>query len=208
MLRVDFPSPSQVLIAANPVGAIAYYSELDTLDMLGLNDKWIARHGTIVPVPGHQRRATLSYLLERRANLVFGVPWVVTSGEPLEFDTFRSEDMSVFLGGGFMDASIPQGTLVLRIPLGTGKDALAWYLTPSLEIDEAIRRLGWETYAVETEATYAKEQVARLGELHPLKRVSRSDPLISIARGCGVENGVCTETSMDGNYGCGERCAR
>jgi arabinofuranosyltransferase len=182
-LRASFPQPSRVLIAANPVGAIGYYSELDTLDMLGLNDKWIARHGTIVPIPGHQRRATLSYLLERRTNLVFGVPWVVTSGELLETSTFGPEDVAVFLGGGHMDTSIPQGTLVLRIPLGTGKDALAWYLTPSAEVDEVIRDSGWETYPVENDETFTSGRVAGPGAPTPARGSLAQSPAIWITTG-------------------------
>ncbi|MBA2443097.1 MAG: hypothetical protein H0V53_11935 [Rubrobacter sp.] len=44
------------LVAANAVGALGYYSEVRIVDMLGLNDAHIARHGDAEPrfIPGHQ----------------------------------------------------------------------------------------------------------------------------------------------------------
>ena len=44
------------LVASNAVGAFGYYSEVRIVDMLGLNDEHIARHGTENPEepPGHQ----------------------------------------------------------------------------------------------------------------------------------------------------------
>jgi arabinofuranosyltransferase len=148
-LRQAFFDSQSVSIAANPVGAIAYYSELATIDMLGLNDLWIARNGPIVTAqPGHQRRATLSYLLGRRVNLVFGVPWVVWSDDQLSDLDLGPEVAESFMGGGSMDVPVPAGTSIVRIPLGTDRDVLAWYLTASPEVDLAIVRLGWHTYPV------------------------------------------------------------
>jgi arabinofuranosyltransferase len=145
-LAAVFPGPTQVTIAANPVGAIAYYSNLDTVDMLGLNDHWIAHNGIIVPIPGHQRRATLAYLLECDVNLVFGVPWVVSSDDQLSDLDLGPEVAESFMGGGSVDVPVPAGTSIVRIPLGTDRDVLAWYLTSSPEVDLAIVRLGWCTY--------------------------------------------------------------
>ena len=69
---------SNVVMAVTAAGAIPYYSRLETIDMGGLNDRWVARHGRIVGSrPGHQRIATLDYLLERGVNLVVGVPLVM-----------------------------------------------------------------------------------------------------------------------------------
>lgn len=44
------------LVAANAVGALGYYSDLRILDMLGLNEAHVARHGAKDPqmFPGHQ----------------------------------------------------------------------------------------------------------------------------------------------------------
>ena len=37
--------PPDTLVALNPAGIIPYYSQLPTIDMLGLNDTYIAHHG-------------------------------------------------------------------------------------------------------------------------------------------------------------------
>jgi arabinofuranosyltransferase len=70
-----------VRIATTASGAIPYYSSLPTVDMLGLTDAWVARHGiTGAPgegsSPGHNRLAPFRYLADRRVNLVVGHPWV------------------------------------------------------------------------------------------------------------------------------------
>ena len=44
------------VVARNAVGSFGYYSEVNIVDMLGLNDEYIAQHGTKDPtnLPGHQ----------------------------------------------------------------------------------------------------------------------------------------------------------
>lgn len=46
----------EAVVARNAVGAFGYYSEVNVVDMLGLNDEYIAHHGTKDPtnLPGHQ----------------------------------------------------------------------------------------------------------------------------------------------------------
>jgi hypothetical protein len=63
-------------IATVPVGAIAYYSELDVIDLVGLNSRPIARAGRTVPPEmltkkwiGHERH-DLEYVLARAPDLV------------------------------------------------------------------------------------------------------------------------------------------
>lgn len=66
---------SHELIAVGPAGAIPYYSELPTLDMLGLCDAWVARHGEAAGnAAGHGKIAPQEYLEQR------GVVWLV--GQP------------------------------------------------------------------------------------------------------------------------------
>lgn len=74
---------ARVTIATTPAGAIPSYSRLKTIDMHGMNDRWVARHGDIIgSVPGHQRIASLSYLLEREVNIVIGYPWTKENTTP------------------------------------------------------------------------------------------------------------------------------
>jgi len=68
--------PKDALLAADALGAMAYFSELRVLDMLGLNDRWLARHppkdlgqGFI----GHEL-GDGKYFLERNPDLVIFLP--------------------------------------------------------------------------------------------------------------------------------------
>lgn len=66
----------QPVVAVEPLGAISYYSQLPTVDMLGLADPEIAREGLQIRpyYPGHVRVATMEQLLERGVNLIIGLP--------------------------------------------------------------------------------------------------------------------------------------
>ncbi len=66
-----FRGQGHVVIATAGAGAIEYFSGLPTIDLLGLNDRWVGREGPVVSDhPGHQRRATLAYLRKRRVTFV------------------------------------------------------------------------------------------------------------------------------------------
>jgi hypothetical protein len=70
----------QVVIATAAAGAIPFYSDLPTVDQLGLNDRYIARYGVYyTSAPGHRRTATIDYLRSRGVNLVIGHPEFATS---------------------------------------------------------------------------------------------------------------------------------
>ena len=71
-----------LLVAANNVGAIAYGSNQAFVDMLGLNDRHIARApGKEVGIPAHESHDG-SYVLDRKPDLIFyGMPRL--HGEPV-----------------------------------------------------------------------------------------------------------------------------
>jgi hypothetical protein len=61
--------------AVGAAGALPYFAELPNLDLFGLNDLEIARHGRLIGNrPGHQRFATMDYLLAQRPTFVFMAP--------------------------------------------------------------------------------------------------------------------------------------
>ncbi len=71
------------LIAVGPAGAIPYHSALPTVDMLGLNDPWVARHGDVsTRAAGHERVAPWSYLASRHVVWVVGQPKVARHPSP------------------------------------------------------------------------------------------------------------------------------
>ncbi len=137
---------SNIVIATTAAGAIPYYSRLETIDMGGLNDRWVARHGAIVGArAGHQRIATLEYLIQRGVNLVVGVPLVMPRDpqvEPLDWvrraeEAFRREAIA---------AGLSADCRMVEIPLDADHRITVLYLTPNDEIDEVIREHKLETY--------------------------------------------------------------
>jgi arabinofuranosyltransferase len=61
--------------AVGAAGALPFFSELPNLDLFGLNDLEIARHGRIIGNrPGHQRFAEMDYLLREKPTFVFMSP--------------------------------------------------------------------------------------------------------------------------------------
>jgi len=133
----------------HPVGAIPYYSELETIDMWGLNDLWIARHGQEAPAayprPGHRRHATLAYLEERRVNFVIGEPTRIARGALTRLAQPRAFALWLQSAISFNTQRIQQATLV-AMPLDENESLLMWYLTPSPRINRAIAQHGWEVH--------------------------------------------------------------
>jgi len=144
VLGESFNHDANVSIATTAAGAIPYYSRMKAIDILGLNDKWVARHGEIVAAkPGHQRRAPLSYLIERKVNLLIGHPQMVSTAsdgpaEPLSENYFYTRITPRDV--------LPQNARILEIPINQGYKLRLLYLTESPLVDETIKRKGWKTY--------------------------------------------------------------
>lgn len=134
--RVFHGSP-QVTIAVMPAGVIPYYSQLPSVDMLGLNDRWIARHGrSFLPVPGHYRIATLQYLLERRVNLLIQQPKTVPHDEPMRNSYMAGEVLEQALCD--VRCELPPSAKLLRIPIDTAHDLELVYVFPTPAVEDAI----------------------------------------------------------------------
>ena len=85
-----------VTLALHGVGAIPFYSECRTIDMWGLNDRFVAHQGLLVGEnyqrPGHRRRAPLSYLRQQKVTFCFRTSYLKTSWnfKKSRFPTFGS----------------------------------------------------------------------------------------------------------------------
>lgn len=136
----------EVLLAMHAVGAIPYYSQIPTIDMWGLNDKFVARHGNPVPPdfrrPGHRRQAPLAYLRKRGVNFVLGDPQLVARGS---LSRLPGATLSVFIREAirFEPRGVGEQTLV-EIPIDDEHSILAIYLTASPVLDRLIRERGWQ----------------------------------------------------------------
>jgi hypothetical protein len=133
-------------IACQGAGAIPYFADVPSIDQLGLNDRWIARHGEPPPGdyarPGHQRFAPLSYLLERRVTLVVGSPTLIGG----RLAAIPTRNLTSWLHASFArpQPNMPAEVTVVAAPLGDGTSLLLWYLHPEPAITRRIENAGWQ----------------------------------------------------------------
>lgn len=130
---------SDVIIAITAAGAIPYYSHLTTVDMFGLNDPWVARHGAIVSSrPGHQRGATLQYLIQRKVNIIIGHPVVRLKSQETNpvcsFEMYHISDARHDIFG-----EIPSNFKILDIPIDDTYKLVALYFFPHPAIEDLIQ---------------------------------------------------------------------
>ncbi len=135
-----------VVIAVSAAGAIPYYSQLPTVDVLGLNDVWIARNGiTASKRAGHQKRPTLDYLLQREVNLVIAYP-LVKDNAPVMIES--ANDLKRYFLYGDLDC-LPADAVVLEIPVASGYNLQTLYLTPHPAVDRLITERGLITHEID-----------------------------------------------------------
>jgi hypothetical protein len=139
LLARSFGPGSGVAIATTAAGAIPYYSGLRTVDMLGLNDAEVARHGRRVGSrPGHRRAASLAYLVCRGVNLVLGHPAMVNSDS-----TANKVGLDWLIPGYQAGDRIPEDARLVEIPIDRGYRLVALYLVRSGHVERAIAHQGW-----------------------------------------------------------------
>lgn len=141
-----FPE-QDILLAASPVGAIPYYSRLKTLDILGLNDAWVAHHGEKRgDRPGHQTYATWDYLKKRQVHLLLGNPWIKPRQRQV---SYTLKNLNQFTDVVLPSLSeLPPTARVLEIPITSEHVLVGVYIFPHPAIEEAIQRLQWGQYRI------------------------------------------------------------
>ena len=129
-----------VIIGVTTAGAIPYYSKLPSIDMLGPNDKWVARNGRIIGSrPGHTHYATIQYLVDSKVNLVIEHPSVrrISSTPSLDPMSFVWGNLSLV----HLISTVSEYQ-VIEIPLDDKYRIDVLYLTKNAAIDKAIDDLG------------------------------------------------------------------
>jgi arabinofuranosyltransferase len=136
--------PGQPVIAVAPIGVIGYYSDLETIDMLGLTDAWVARNAPSVPIyyPGHVRSAPPDYLERRGVDLIFGFPEVLTTEEAAKHSSYRFSELFTLYPVADLRL-LPEDTVVLEIPAGPGHVWRVLYTGHNDKVDRAIAERGW-----------------------------------------------------------------
>ncbi len=142
----DLDHDPSVSIAAIPVGAIGYYSRARTIDMVGLNDRWVARYGlvrqTCVVCYAHSRMASIEYLARIGANLVLSQPTLLSMQDAWArpMDSVRL----MFLGEPMDYDRVPPGAQLVRVPLGDDVALSALYLIPHPRIEALLKSGRWQ----------------------------------------------------------------
>lgn len=142
-----FADDPHVTIAVAPAGAIPYYSHLHSIDILGLNDKWIAGNGDFFGTrPGHQRIAPLHYLLERGVNIFIAQPYILNkTSSASAADLLDGARPFLRLQPG---DELPVHSKLIEIPLDATHNLIVLYLVQNPRVDEAISEHVWRTYAL------------------------------------------------------------
>ena len=128
-----------VRIATTAAGAIPYYAELPAVDMHGLNDRFIARHGEPSgSIPGHWRITSHRYLVENGVNLVVGHPLVQKQTEKKLPAELKSGIRGFRVFAVETDLT-PDPVPVIELPIDENYKVSILYLIPHPQIDAAIR---------------------------------------------------------------------
>lgn len=130
----------KIVIATSAAGAIPYYSKLNTIDMFGVNDRWIALNGEVTKhfKPGHHRWGKLDYYFRTNVNIIVGHPEL----RPVKWSEGREKlalvDFDNFRIPGLNKNVLPSETRILEIPIDGEYSLFALYLKPLKEIDDVI----------------------------------------------------------------------
>lgn len=135
-----------VVIATTAAGAVPFYSGLTAVDMLGLNDPDIARHGAVLSHhPGHKRVATAQQLRDRGVHLVVGHPQVQGRSDPVPEFTLTNVGFGM---AGLTAELLPETARVIEIPLDAERVVLVLAFLPHREFEEAVAAAGLRTWAI------------------------------------------------------------
>ena len=130
-------------IATGTAGAIPYYSQLQTLDLLGLNNKEIARKGQDADgIAGHRKYGSLDFILKSEVNLQLSRWTIHQSLLELEQNEgfFGATHEEIYTHFGIDPETYPDHPMeVLLVPLSEDEYLVTLYHKPHLKIDSLSR---------------------------------------------------------------------
>lgn len=140
VLKKEFEGKN-VKLAAGPVGAIVYYSEMKTIDMLGLNTKNIEENYILKNVnynrPGHKLISKINYLINEKVNFIIAHPLVLNKGELSATDAGDRMKKWLFLNLGQTVFPFRELSFV-GLPLNEKEILVMPYLTKTDDINKLI----------------------------------------------------------------------
>jgi len=139
--RLDkiFPTKkSSIIIGVTPAGAIPYFSELKTIDLLGLNDIYIAKKGlNIGSRAGHIKGPSYEYLNESNINLLIGHPQVRSISSDFNKERFFNRNCW-FLKGEECIKLQSSRPIIITMQIDSNHTLDLIYLRRSEYVDKAI----------------------------------------------------------------------
>lgn len=142
---------TDVLIAVAAAGAIPYYSELPSVDYLGLCDANIPNIGhRLSNVPGHRIIAPLEYLYDRRVNLLIDpINYMIPNSKVQQ--RVRNSDWRLMNKMHLKINELVHGNYVneatwIVIDINKEYSLFVWYITPDQKVDEVIREHGFQRF--------------------------------------------------------------
>ena len=148
-LGYTFNYDPEIKMATIPAGAISFYSELSIIDLLGLNDEWIAKNGIeLWAHPSHRRIATLEYLYDRNTNLIFMAETIRKDSEFDDIEAIRDkwkDFLKLMINEQYTFNQIPQ---IIEIKLDYINYITVLYFHKSKNIDEIILKKELKTYSL------------------------------------------------------------
>ena len=142
-LGEDLERDPSVTACSTAIGGLGYYGGMTLIDMHGLTDAHIARHGTLDPMApaGHQRLATPEHLIhDRQVHLWIAGPSFTITPDARALETIPDETIVAL---GLKPAQLPAGAQVLRVPLRSGGHVLILSLRPHPRVTSLIDRGRW-----------------------------------------------------------------
>jgi hypothetical protein len=142
VLKSEFMN-NDVTLAVGPVGAIVYFSEINTIDMLGLNNKDIAGNyklkENISRRPGHRIIVKIDYLIAKKVNFIIGHPYVASKGT-LSIPGIE-ENLVKWFFNVFGETKFPFSEITfIGIPLDEKEILIMPYLIKTSELDKLIQK--------------------------------------------------------------------
>jgi hypothetical protein len=143
-----------LVIGVTAAGAVPFYSGLETLDLLGLTDPWVARHGDPLRTragsrPGHSRIATADYVERRGVHLLLNHPWLAPRRLSVG-RSFTSEDVDRWPGCAvsWRGHALPPAARMLEIPVDRGEVLYAVQLRAHAAVDSMVASGKWRAFAL------------------------------------------------------------
>ncbi len=143
----DLFGGTDVTLALGAAGTIPYYSELRTLDFIGLTDRTVPKIGEpFSSMPGHRIIAPLEYMVNYDVNIIIQPIRLMLQGYNFRMFSRLAQWDSIYRF--FIDIDKPiNGEIInevqlIGIPIERGYYLVVWYLNPHEAVERAIEDHG------------------------------------------------------------------